>query len=331
MAEQLSFFPEPEATERVTTPDPVERVRAEAAGVAAAIPETVYFGTSSWSFPGWRGIVYSRHIADGAIAREGLREYVRHPLLRTVGIDRSYYAPMPDADLWRYAAQLPAGFPCVIKAPAAVTSMARIGPDGRALSELNPDFLNVARFEEEILAPLARSFAGHAGPILLQFPPAPAQVRLPADAFVERLDRFLEALPSEFEYAVEVRERALLTAGYAQVLARHGVGHTYNYWTAMPRPLAQSAIVPAENAPFLIVRLLMAPGTRYEDRREEMRPFNRMVAADPAMRDEVVALTIRATRGRRRIYILVNNKAEGSSPLTIAALAELVAQQLLDG
>ena len=64
-------------------------------GVAASLPSTVRFGTSSWAFPGWRGIVYSRSQSQGELSREGLREYAQHPLLRTVGIDRSYYAPIP--------------------------------------------------------------------------------------------------------------------------------------------------------------------------------------------------------------------------------------------
>ena len=41
---------------------------------------------------------------------------------RTVGIDRSYYAPVPPEDWQRYASQLPPDFECCIKAPAAITS-----------------------------------------------------------------------------------------------------------------------------------------------------------------------------------------------------------------
>ena len=43
------------------------------------------------------------------------------------------------------------------------------------------------------------------------------------------------------------------------------------------------------------------------------------------MRDEVVQLTTRALKKGRRVYVLVNNKAEGSSPLTVEALAARVA------
>ena len=43
------------------------------------------------------------------------------------------------------------------------------------------------------------------------------------------------------------------------------------------------------------------------------------------MRGEVVELTARALTRGRKVYVLVNNKAEGSSPLTVEALAERLA------
>ena len=86
------------------------------------LPAGVRFGTSSWSFPGWAGLVYRRPRTQAELAREGLREYARYPLFGTVGIDRSYYAPLTGEDLKRYAAQLPAGFPCCAKVPAMYAS-----------------------------------------------------------------------------------------------------------------------------------------------------------------------------------------------------------------
>ena len=56
-------------------------------------------------------------------------------------------------------------------------------------------------------------------------------------------------------------------------------------------PLAQAAVVAPEAAPFAVVRLLLKPGTWYEDQRDLFRPFNRLVAPDEAMRGEVVELT----------------------------------------
>jgi uncharacterized protein YecE (DUF72 family) len=258
-----------------------------------------------------------------------LRHYARHPLLRTVGVDRTYYAPVALDDLRAYAADLPAGFVACFKAPAAVTS--RVAPTfgaARGAPAPNPDFLSPDRLVDDLLNPLAAGFAAHTGPIVLEFPPGPRQAPLPPARFADALDGFLERLPRQFAYAVEVRDRSWLTAAYAAVLARHGVAHTFNYWSAMPMPLAQADVVAPETAPFAVIRLLLRPGTWYEDQRERFAPFNQLAAPDEAMRHDVVALTARALARGRTVYVLVNNKAEGSSPLTVEALAARLASVL---
>ncbi len=335
MSDQLFLFEPPEddrARERRLALEALDARRAQAATVAAALPPGVHFGTSSWTFPGWAGLVYPPGLTGAALSREGLRHYARHPLLTTVGVDRSYYAPIPIDDLRQYADQLPDGFRCCLKAPASVTS--RLVPSfgaARGAATRNPSFLSVDRLIADLLEPLAVAFLPHTGPIVLEFPPAARDQAQPPAAFLEALDRFLDGLPREFEYAVELRDKALLTPAYRAVLAAHGVAHTYNYWSAMPMPLAQAAVIPPEEPTFSVVRLLLRPGAWYEDQRDRFTPFNRLVEPDEAMRDEVVQLTTRALAKGRTVYVLVNNKAEGSSPLTVDALAARLARALAPG
>ena len=79
--------------------------------LAARLPSFVRLGTSSWTFPGWAGLVYQRRYRNQSVfARESLAEYATHPLFRTVGIDRSFYGPLREEELRRYASQLPPGF-----------------------------------------------------------------------------------------------------------------------------------------------------------------------------------------------------------------------------
>jgi hypothetical protein len=80
--------------------------------------------------------------------------------------------------------------------------------------------------------------------------------------------------------------------------------------------------------PFLAVRLLLRPGTRYEDRREAFAPFDRIVEPDEDMRRQVVDLVAQAVGRRIPAFVLVNNKAEGSAPLTVRELARQVADRL---
>ena len=89
----------------------------------------------------------------------------------------------------------------------------------------------------------------------------------------------LEALPRECRYAVEMRDRWVLTDAYRAALARHGAAHVYNYWSAMPMPGAQARTIPPEEQPFVMVRLLLKPGTWYEDQKQVFAPFDKLVRA----------------------------------------------------
>jgi len=76
-----------------------------------------------------------------------------------------------------------------------------------------------------------------------------------------------------------------------------------------------------------VIRLLLPPGTRYEQQREAFQPFDKVQAPDPAMRSQVVGLARRSAAASRDVFILVNNKAEGSSPLTVMELARLLTSE----
>jgi uncharacterized protein YecE (DUF72 family) len=189
----------------------------------------------------------------------------------------------------------------------------------------NEAFLDAARFTDIVAGPFEEAFAAHTGALILEFPPVPHSHRLEPNEFAEQLDAFLEAVPSSLPYCVELRDRTLLTPAYASVLARHGVSHVYNYWTAMPMPADQLSVVPLDNAPFAVVRLMLRPGTRYAQRKEAFEPFDKLVQPDHEMRDQVVDLVSLARSLNRLVFVLVNNKAEGSAPLTIEELAAQIA------
>jgi hypothetical protein len=92
----------------------------------------------------------------------------------------------------------------------------------------------------------------------------------------------------------------------------------------MPMPAEQADAIPVDSAPFAVIRLLLRPGTTYGERREEMMPFSRLTDVNVEMRKEVVSLARLAVDAGIPVSVLVNNKAEGCSPLTIRALAEML-------
>lgn len=298
-------------------PEPLD-TRADAA-LASRRPPHVFLGTSSWTFPGWKGLVYPGSPTMEELVDDGLATYARHPLFNTVGIDRSFYAPLTSHELAGYAAQLPAGFRCVMKAFGRATSL--VDPRTRAM---NPDFLDPALVRDQVLAPALASFRPHLGPLLFQLSPAPRGALAPA-MFTAKLDRFFSALPPGLQYAVELRNPEWLTPGYFATLARHGVAHVFNHWERMPSLGEQLAREGALTAPFTVCRLLLPQGVGYEAAREAFSPFDRLQAPDEAMRAAVLRLVEATARTQRSLWIIVNNKAEGSSPLTVRALLERMA------
>src|SRR5215470_3113347 len=112
-------FPSP-ATAKVTAKGVGPAAQpAEVLDLAARLPAGVHLGGSTWSFPGWAGLVYDRPYPTARLAHDGLAAYARHPLLRAVGIDRTHYRPLPAEDLARYAEAVPDGFLFLVKAHEA--------------------------------------------------------------------------------------------------------------------------------------------------------------------------------------------------------------------
>ena len=56
-------------------------------------------------------------------------------------------------------------------------------------------------------------------------------------------------------------------------------------------------------------------------------PSTNMVEELPQMRREAVQLVRQAVGAGRRAYVLVNNRAEGNTPLTVEGLAGMLAKQ----
>ena len=56
----------------------------------------IHFGTSTWAYPGWKGIVYSKVHKN---TTDYLREYVEYPSFRTAGADFTFYRPPDPRDL----------------------------------------------------------------------------------------------------------------------------------------------------------------------------------------------------------------------------------------
>jgi uncharacterized protein YecE (DUF72 family) len=294
-------------------------------GLAGRLPPGLALGTSSWSFPGWEGIVYAGPHTESQLARRGLAAYAQHPLLRAVGVDRTFYAPIAAADFRRYAEAVPASFRFLVKAHSALTMPAEQRQRWSEASAAGRDlFLDVQHACDQVIAPAMTGLGAKCGAIVFQFPPLGAAARDPA-RFAGRLFNFLDALPRGPVYAVEIRNHELIGKDYAEALRRAGVVHCYNVHARMPSIAEQRRQLgdPQPGRP-VVARWMLHAGFEYEEAKERYAPFSRLVDPDPASRSDLANLAVDALRIGRPTLIIANNKAEGSAPLTLVELARLI-------
>jgi uncharacterized protein YecE (DUF72 family) len=293
--------------------------------LARRVPPGIRFGTSSWNYPGWRGLVYHREYDGKGSSARMLEEYAAFPLFRTVGIDSSFYAPPSDEVLRAYADRLPPGFPCVSKVwnQLTVQTFSKAQDKARA-GQANPDFLNPDVFLEAVYEPYQRHFSDHAGPFVFEFQAIAPRSGITPERFAGRLDEFFSALPREGQYAVEIRNEEFLTPMYFAVLREHGVAHVFNSWTRMPAIGEQLDLPGAVSGPFIVARALLRPGRTYDEAVDAFAPYDRIQEPFPPLRHDLVRLIEVAVSARIPAYLLVNNRAEGSAPLTIADVARML-------
>lgn len=153
----------------------------------------LYVGTSGYSYREWKGSFYPADLP----AKRMLNYYAQR--FRTVEINNSFYR-MPSATvLESWAAEVPADFRFVLKAPQRITHHQRLRDVGEPVSLL----VQVAAVLKERL-----------GPLLFQLPP-----NLKKDA--PRLREFLGLLPARSRAAIEFRHPSWFDEEVFELLREH--------------------------------------------------------------------------------------------------------------
>ena len=115
-------------------------------------------------------------------------------MLRTVSLDRTFYAPLSAVEYERYAQQVPEHFSFVVKAPALVCDAVMRDEEGRGKVP-NPHFLDAAIAAREFVVPCLEGLGDKAGPLVFQVSPLPRGLVEEAATLIERLAAFFAALP----------------------------------------------------------------------------------------------------------------------------------------
>jgi uncharacterized protein YecE (DUF72 family) len=246
----------------------------------------LFLGTQGWAYKSWVGVFYP----EGTRADDYLAEYAKH--FRAIEIDSTYYA-IPRArsvEQWRDAT--PAHFRFAAKFPQSITHEKML--------------TDAERETEQFLATMAL-LGEKLGPLVLQFPYtfAPTQH--------DTLARYLTALPPQFRYAVEVRQRGWLNDAFFDLLQHHRVAYVMSDYGAMPR-------VPRVTTDFAYIRLL---GRRQDFKDEQFDRVRLNREADLARWSDLI---FDLNEKGVAVWAFVNNRYQGHSPATVRALCERTAR-----
>ncbi len=158
----------------------------------------VSLGIQGWNHPGLVGRSYPTSVPSS----EWLAQYAAR--LPTVEIDDTFYGIPPEPVVLRWRDSVGAEFSFAPKAPQQITHERRFSKGGGLL----------ARFLDRILL-----LGEHLGPILLVAPPGFA----PDDENKATLRSFVEQLPSDFRWALELKNVGWFTDEIHDMLARANV------------------------------------------------------------------------------------------------------------
>ncbi|QDJ49799.1 DUF72 domain-containing protein [Bordetella hinzii] len=300
--------------------------------LARQLPAQLRFGVSTWSYPGWEGLVWDGDYDSSTLSRHGLRAYQQHPLLRTVCVDRTFWRPLTASQYAAYAGQVDDDFRFVVKCPASITDAQVRSEEGRT-REANPAFLDPALAIEEFVQPALEGLGAKLGVLVFQLSPLPLGWLSHSATLFEKLGRLLaavrEALPESGAVivAVEVRDPELLGRALVDTLKANGATFCLGLHGKMPPIEAQLPVLRALWPGPLVCRwnlnrIFGAYG--YAEAQKKHDPFNALLSEDLPTR-AVLARTIRGITGAGQpAYVTVSNDAEGCAPLSIQKLAQAI-------
>jgi uncharacterized protein YecE (DUF72 family) len=279
----------------------------------------LYFGSCSWKYPSWEHLVYSsREPADF------LFEYAQK--YNSVEVDQWFYSlgkssyGLPASTTVReYDAATPKAFRFTVKCPNTLT----VPYAYRSGTEPNRWFLDPEVFwrfldSVEVLLPKI-------GLLMFQFEYLNKEKMESREKFIERLQTFLSALPSDLPYACEIRNPRWINATWFEFLKRVQVAPVLlqGYW------MEDLASVLHRYGSFLgpVACIRLHGDDRKGIEQATKGDWSEIVTPRDQELKQLAPLMSNLAKMETTLYINVNNHYEGSSPLTIDKLKKLIEQQ----
>jgi len=223
----------------------------------------------------------------------------------TLEVDATFYAIPAISTVRGWNLRTPAHFLFALKAPQEITHE-------RVLVDANPVLTEFLRATE----PLGEKLAV----VLLQLPYLHKRAFATLDDFLARLKPFLEALPSEPRFAIEVRNKYLLAPALYDLLGKHNVALALIDHPWMPRPQEILAKADPITTDFTYIRWL---GDRKEIE-ERTKMWNKTIVDRTGELQDWVEACRNFLKRKIRVFAFANNHFSGHAPDTLRLFEKLM-------
>ena len=308
----------------------------------------ISIGMASDRYAGWIGQVYSegrytqgmthrthkvgeKSFVEEVLPVESVEEYFEHfPILE---IDYTFYRPLLDKNgkptpnyftLKQYRQYLKKDDQLILKVPQLIFAK-RIRRGGKFVE--NEAYLNPEIFTNQFYKPAVEILGSNLSGFIFEQEYQPKKERVEVEEMAESLDTFFKAIPKDKRYHVELRTEAYLSEPVFDILEKHGVGLVYSHWTWLPPLSKQFSKTKGRffnSGGDCIIRLMTPLRMNYEDSYAKAFPFNKMVDGmmNPEMIEDTVEIIIEGIRRRKRMNIIINNRAGGNAPMIAQQIAK---------
>lgn len=268
-------------------------------------------GTSSWSESSWVGSFYPKGTRPGDM----LGRYAT--VFDTVEADVTYYR-IPGREMVRgWDRKTPDGFLLSAKFPRSIVHAGK-GPRPDAEVVLMPAAVeqDTQRFLE-----VMGELGPKCGPLVLQFPYFNKQAFDGPGEFLSRLEQYLGALPKDFRYAVEVRNKNWLGPELLGILKQHRVALVLVDLLYMPHPADLAKELDLVTADFVYARLI---GDRKRTDELSGKVWDHVVLDQGPRLAQWSELLQQLAPEVSQMFAYANNHYAGHGPATAGELAALV-------
>lgn len=285
----------------------------------------IKYGTCSWKYKDWEGIIYpeeEKYEFLPAYAQQFDSVEIDQWFWSLFGVDK-IKLPEPET-VEEYVNAVPEGFRFTVKVPNSVT-LSHFYTHGRgkgAPMEPNPHFFSVELFDKflERLEPMKKNI----GVLMFQFEYLNRQKMPSQGEFLKRFGEFVRALPRDYAYAVETRNPNYLNDHYFRFLNEHDMYHVFVQGYYMP-PVVD---VYQKHGDFIrdlsVIRLMGSDRKGIEQRAGNK--WDKIVDNRDGELPDIVAMIRELERRGINVFVNVNNHYEGSAPLTIRKIKEIIKQ-----